>query len=406
MSKPRYIMIILILNYILLLLVSAVIEILVISEKAKNVQLTIRTAADMALEQSQVIDDFLAYDGREAYKLLMPSSSGNGFIESDLFGGVFNLDSSIDTNNEKIFDKLYNNQDFKMLALRTDALRTPVKYWNLTKTDFTWYYIPKVSMIGLDMLPDDKETKGIRDTLGNYVPESFSQEIFSAYSMESHVKTTGGKTYYNTPLSFGMTYLNEDLLGALFMNNMDLMMRLKYKENLNSAEGGKGVLKGNTYADRVTGDLSIHNPINNGLFTLLRGDKNPSNPEVESYKGVTPSITYKVIDMYDAQNDDLLVHVFGSNRGSFSSKAEYLKDLDKNVINPVTGVAYTKKPIVVAQVTFYADIVVPYFAVVIREIRGALGSPSTNYVDLAPTSPSGEGNTRRVSYSRYFAVTP
>lgn len=392
----------------ILLVVSGFLEMHVLSEKAKHIQMTIRTAGDMALQQSQVIDEYLTYGGRDSYKLLMPSDDGNGFVETNLFGGVFNLTSEIETNNEAIFDRMYMNNDFWMLSERSNALRSPVKYWNsedpANRTGFSWYYITKMSMIGTDKLPPN--AKKVKTASGGYVSDSFAEEIFTAYRLKSHIKTTGGEDYYNTPLNFGVTYLNEDLLRVLFMNNMDLLMRIKYRDNLNTPEGGNGILKGTTYADKVTDELDKHNPINDGLFTLLRGNKVASTPDVQSFEGVKPLITYKVIDMYDTANDDLLVHLFGAKKGGFSSKAEYLKELDRDKLNPVTNQPYTTKPIVVAKVTFYVDVVVPYFNVIIRELRSFAGLSTNNFVDMSPDNPGGVDGTRRIEYTRYFAVTP
>lgn len=410
--RAKNIIIILIVNYMILVAVSGMIELHALSQKAKDVQLLVRTAGDMALEQTQLVDDFMSYGGRESYQLKMPSSDGTGFVQHDLFSGVYGLDSTVEENKEQIFSKLYDNNDFKMLASRTNALRKPVKYWNANRTGFDWYYIPKISMMGLDILPASQSTRGIKNASGQYVPEEFASELMSAYDLDSHVKVSGGKEYYHTPLDLGITYLNEELLSTLFVNNMDLMMRTKYEGNLNSKEGGDGVLEGSTYADKLKGSLEAHNPVNNGVFTLLRGQQNPSSPSVKSFQGVKPLIVYKVIDMYDSTNDDMLVSLFGANKRdtetgtTYLSKADYLEALDSDVLNPVTNRPYSSKPIIVAKVTFYADVVIPYFSIIAREMRGSLGEGDNNFLELLPENSDGVDGTRRIAYTRYFAVTP
>jgi hypothetical protein len=396
----------------LMVVVSGLLELHVLSQKAKDVQLLVRTAGDMALDQSQVLDDFMSYDGRESYKLKMPSADGGGFVSYDLFGGVYGLDSTVETNKEPIFLKLYDNNDFKMLASRTNAMRRPVKYWNASKTGFEWYYIPRITMMGLDILPSGQSVRGVKDASGQFVSEAFAAEILSAYDLDSHTKYSGGKEYFNTPLNIGVTYLNEELLSTLFVNNMDLMMRLKYDKNLNSEDGGDGILKGTTYSDKVKGTLSTQNPINNGNFSILRGTQNASSPTVKSFSGVKPLIVYKVIDMYDSDNDDMLVSLFGANKSdaetgnTYTSKAEYLKAIDEDVKNPVNGMPYSTKPIIVAKVTFYADVVIPYFSLIAREMRANLGDGTNNFVELLPEKTDGAEGTRRLAYTRYFAVTP
>lgn len=404
--RLRNIIIILVINYLCLLVVSGFMESNSLATKAKNLQMLIRTAADMALEQSQVVDDFLSYGGRDTYTIKMPSSNGSGFVETDLFEGVFGITSRVDSNKERIFSSLYNNNDFKMLSLRLEPIEKPVRYWNLSRNGFSWYYIPTISMMGTDILPSGRATKGIKDMYGNYVPESFASEIFQIYGLDSHVHTSGGREYYNTPINLGITYLNEHLLGTLFMNNLDLLMRQKYNSNLNTADGGDGILEGETFSDYIRGDLDEYNPINNGEFTILRGQQNPNVVSVKSFPGVKPLVLYKVIDMYDSRNDAILIDLFGPRKGSFSSKAEYLKDLDRHVLNPVTMRPYETKPFVVAKATFYVDVIVPYFSVVMRELRSNVVEGSTNFIDLVPEDPEGVAGTRRISYTRYFAVSP
>lgn len=405
--RARNIIIILVVQYIIMVILSVYLEIHSLSRKSQEVLTMIRTAADLALEQAQLIDDYMAYAGRPSYQLKMPSSNGNGFIPVDMFAGIYGKDSRVEANKEWIFDKLYNTNELKMLATRLDAMRKPVKYWDQSGFGFTWYYLPRAALLGLDILPDDPAIRRLKDVNGNYVDKDFSEQVMLAYGLDKHTKISDGKSYYNTPINVGITYINEDLLGTLFVNNMDLLMRQKYTANLETPEGGNGVLKGSTFANKLKeGNIDRYNPINNGSFTFLRGQQNPSDPAVKSFSGVKPLVVYKVIDMYDPANDDMLIALFGANKGGFATKAEYLKDLDKNVINPATGRPYDKKPIVVAKVTFYADVIIPYFSVITRELRSTFGKTGNNFIDLAPDSPTGVEGARRISYTRYFAITP
>lgn len=408
MLRLRNILLILVIQYALLVMVSGYVEIHALSGKAQELQSIIRTAADMALEQSQIVDDIFTSGGSETYTISMPRSDGYGFMDIDMFAGLYGVSSLDENNREQIFHRLYNNDDFKSLASRLGAIRRPVRFWNYARNGLSWYYIPTVSMVGLDILPNDPNLRMIRDANGNPVPEAFAQELYSTYGLNTAKKISGGKEYYLTPISVGITYINPDLLGALFMNNLDLLMRQKYETNLNTPEGGNGVLKGSTYSHLVRGDLSLYNPINNGSFTILRGSKRMSDPQVVSYNGITPKIEYKVIDMYDPVNDDLLVRLFGANKGGYPTKAEYLKSLDQNVLNPATMQPYKSKPVVVAKVSFYVDVIVPYFSLVFREMRGTFGDGDMNFLDVKPddTSVKGIEGVRRVVYTRYFAVTP
>lgn len=404
MLKVRNILIIIAVNYAILFFLSVVLEITILNNRAKEVDSVIRISAKMALQQAQVVDENLAYNGRDSYKLTMSRTNGNGFEQVDLFDGVWGIPTGSEANAEAIFLKLYNNEEFKSLASTTTAVTKPIRYYNASKTGYAWYYMPTVAMMGTNILPSKVTTNGVKSVNGAYMSSSLAKEMFADYGVTSYKKTSNGETYYNTPISLGITYLNSSLVSDLFMNNLDLMMRRKYEENLNTPEGGNGVLEG-TYADKITGSIETLNPINNGVFTLLRGEKKGGNGQVATYKGVTPKIEYKTIDMYDSANDDILVNLFGANKGSYSSKAEYLKSLDANVTNPVTNQAYKTKPIVVAKVTFYADVIVPYYSVMLREMRGAEAG-SNNFLNLVDEHQEGQKGSTRMEYTTYFAVTP
>lgn len=407
MTKARNIIIIFVLNYALMVLISGIIELNVLAHKAKEIQNTMRTAADISLNQTQVVSDFLTTgDAGGKYKLKMPKSNGDGFVETDLFQGVYGISSEYTYNSDRIFTELYKNNDFSYLSRSLDSIRRPVRYWNQSRTGFTWYYIPTLALMGTDILPSQESTTDIKDSYGNYIDNGLASEIMTAYGLNNHIKLSGGKQYFNTPINLGVTYLNKDLLSTLFVNNIDMLMRFKYKNNLNTPEGGNGILKGTTYADKVRGDLASLNPINNGSFSFLRGSRGGGAGGVQSYKGVAPSITYKVIDMYDRANDPLLVSLFGANKGIYTFKADYLKSLDASVLNPVTNTPFTKKPIVVAKVTFYMDVVVPYFTLIAREFRASLVDGTDNFIEMKSPRADGQNGTRRISYTRFFAVTP
>lgn len=408
MLKARNIIIIFVVNYLALVAISAFLELYIINSRAQEVVETIRAAGDMALDQTQAIDEYLTSASSGGYKITMPEKSGAGFKQVDLYGGIWSLDATNSGSKKQIFDRLYNNTEFKLLATRASVMTMPVKYWDSTETRFVWYYMPRVMAMGKELYSqaDFEHYMKVRTSNGSVVNSDLRDGLYKTYNLLVSERQTDGKDYYNTPLSFGMTYVNKDLVQKLFVNNMDLIMRTKYKENLNKPEGGAGVLKGETYADRIKDDIAQYNPINNGTFTYLKGQCTDSSVGTQVCEGVEPQISYKVIDMFDAKNDDLLIQLFGANKGSYKTKAEYLKSLESNRIDPATNKAYTSKPIVVAKVTFYVDIIVPYFSIIFRDFRTDLDNNSLNFADIQQTSPSGDGGSRRIAYTRYFAVTP
>lgn len=410
MLRARNILIILVVNYILALFISSVLELGIDDQTAQTVMTDIRTAADMSLQQTQTIDSYIANPSGSPDNLEMPLSNGDGFAPINVFQGLFGLDTSNPASSESLFQTLYGGTSFKSLASQTGRMTVPVQYFDPSTGASYWYYIPKITEIGMDMLSGTHLSSYVTDASGAPVSNVRAQQIFTAYGIESHIHQENGSYYYNTPLSLGVTYLNPTFLSYLFENNMDLLMRLKYNGtyNLNTPAGGNGVLQGSTYASRIKGSLTSDNPINDGSFTYLRGATNTSaDSSVQSFQGVLPTITYKVIDMYNPANDPLLVDLFGAYTGSFTTKAAYLQSLDQGDINPVTGAPYQTKPIVVAQVTFYADVIVPYSTLLIRGLRSAVAS-SPNYIDIQPDASdvAGPDGSRQIEYTTYFAVTP
>lgn len=412
MLKARNIVIIIVLNYLALVVVSAVIELNSINHKAREVQEIIRTAGDMALEQTQAIDEYLSKAVTGGYQITVPDKNGNGFIKSDVYQALLGIDTSTPAGKEAVFNYLYNNNDFKMLAKRAGVMKTPIKYWDSPAHNyFKWYYMPTVAVVGTEMLPSSIVDNYLRveNEHGVKLNSGWSNTIMKAYGVDKTKKLSNGVEYYNTPLSYGITYLNEDLLSRLFVNNVDLLMRYKYRDNLNTPEGGNGVLKGETYHARITDEslqnIDDKNVINNGEFSFVRHRGYDTGVNTRAYEGVKPLIQYKVIDMYDPANDRLLKYLFGANTGGYATKAEYLKSLDSNRINPVTGRPWDSKPIVVAKVTFYADVYIPYFTLIFRDFASDLQDAENNFIDIKDEGQNPDGS-RRISYTRFFAVTP
>lgn len=417
MLKAKNIIVLLVVNYCIMLGVSAVGELLFLADKAQHIQNLIRTAGDMALEQTQVTDDFFITSSNPAtppYKMSFPSSDGNGYKKLSMYDGIYNKSETIASNREAIFKKLYDTADFKEFSKKLGEIRTSVRYWDATESNLVWYTVPRLAEMGTNILPDSVNTKGVKYN-GATVNQSVADKLFANYYMNSYKKQNGLSEYYVTPISLGVTYLNDELLGTLFMNNMDLLMRTKYASkgiNLNTEDGGKGLYKGSFYADTITNDLDMYNPINDGTFTLLRGtESTDSNSSVSTFVGTKPKIEYKVIDMYDSANDVILTSLFGANKTDssgikYSSKAAYLKALDKYRLDPSTGAPYTTKPIVVAKVTFYADIVVPYTTPMILDFKKDEDGHFLDIERVGTSGVKGVAGSDKIAYTRYFAVTP
>lgn len=474
MLKAKNIVIIFVLNYLLILLVCCLLEIIFISNHAQQAQLLMRTAADMALEQVQATDDFFVTGGgylledSKSYKLHV--CTGSTFEKVDLFPAFTGVEGgSAESSVESIYKKLYGGG--KMTEFINDSLSNGSSVLSLsfvagyTQPPFTyempisvpidtdgdgladstetitiedssnilttnWYYVPKIFQMGnditglssIDYIDFTKDLNAVykNQVVGGKYESSKDTDIagiWNMYELNNSKKTTykytsGAATgtpvsYYFTPISLGITYINEELLQALFVNNIDLLMRSKYMNfgtyDLNSEDCGNGVLRGAFYPELAdTESLNDWNPINNGAFTFLRGEKISGTAYgAQLFEGtVKPKIEYIVIDMYnnDSVNNEVLQQVLGPrftndtlNSSYFTDSAtavnyagqtitgSLLRQIDEKAIDTYEQIIYgvpksnspiDHKPMVVAKVTFYADFIIPYSTVSLREMRG------------------------------------
>lgn len=499
MLKAKNILIIFMVNYLVMLLACCFLEFIFIGSKGQEAQLLMQTAADMALDQVQATDDFFTSAGGYL-KDLENANTGLSFdpdaykmmvLKNDGHYGKYNLFEVATGEREydKIYDSVYDGNTLKswmnnnpnVMGVTFTAGYTNIKesgYLNYAVENY-WYQIPTLTQLGLNK---SGSTEIYSLTNKSLLGTDAKRELWEQYGLnnkQKDVNINGVKThYYNTPLSLGVTYINEDLLQAFFMNNLELLMRSKYANrngyNLNTENCGDGVLKTAYYPELVDDStLNSLNPINNGSFTLLRGSKINNNVTMSDglsiYKGIMPKIEYFVVDMYDNKYNDLLQQVLGAKfssslnedgqkiNGDFAGKVisgSNLKAFNQDSINMYKSItktnsqAFEHKPIVIAKVTFYADFIIPYSSVSIREMRGReredgkidardifnpfsgsqidvnnVQAISGNYVDIENKTDLSDfgadakkiykngvtklgGNGDALTYTTFFAVTP
>lgn len=418
MLKAKNIIIIFLLNYLLIFLCCCFIEIIMVGNKANEVALLVQTAGDMALEQVQATDDFfvsgkgylLSTDGNSlsdnqgGYKINVLSTSGN-YVKTNVFEAYTNQ-SDIGSIYNSLYGggKINNFIEDNRGVLRIQTLvgvQDTFDGTNLLK----WYNIPTISQLGTDSVASNAGFLADIISGEKAIDQTDFTQIKQMYELGNSGKkiNVGGNIidYYLTPLSLGITYINEDLLQAFYMNNLDLLMRSKYAtngKNLKTEEGGYGVYKTEMYPQLVDEDtLSTLNPINNGSVTLVRGQRySGTNSAYEFYKGLKPKVEYVVVDMYNqsgGKEDAMLRRVLGSrftnnDNGAFKDPINNTlitgKKLKETEISSITNqktftgttassdTTFDHKYIVVAKVTFYADFIIPYSSVTLREMRGRI----------------------------------
>lgn len=427
MLRARNIFIIFIVNYLIILIACSILETYHIANTAQQVQMMMQTAADMALEQVQATDDFFTTGG---YFKGDSSDNENSIRSEYSIATITNMNQlqtlpffsnyTGRTGVHEINDFLYPTAKLKEFVNENPKVKDMSIYGaTLDYVDSTaegdksvvlkWIKFPRIDQLGVGF---EEDIVPIKNT--DIISGAARSNLFKNYELGSansqFIDDSGNPVEYSlTPLSIGITYINEEVLQYFYMNNMHLLMRAKYANSAgllpSGYEGGKGVFLGNSYSDFVDSEtLNRYNPVHNGKYTLLLGDTVPGTLNgltlYQGLQGRMPKVEYTVIDMYDDSNNEFLKTILGpkinvinvlstsdltgENKSATSVNdsenmvnltASYLRDtLDKDNIDYYKSVignndVFNHKYMVVAKVTFYADVVVPYQTVGLREMR-------------------------------------
>lgn len=488
MGRYKHIITMIILTYATSLILSGFVESLYMYEKVSQLNFIMRTAGDMALEQTQITDDFFkpndsfvvkdrladANKQHKDFKIKVPNTTNTKFEEVNLYQEYTGIDVTSANAKSAIYDRLYSadGSAFKQEldksdpeALKADKIKkikTPIININ-SAGGLDTIFIPTLAQMGIantgtykEQTEDDK--RRITGHFGKYISSSdlhgMNKELRKGYELDRVTKMSelDGEDidYYLTPLSLGITYLDKDLLQLLFINNVNLLMRAKYSDNMDRGGSdyiGRGILRGQTFADVVDNSAGRmdENYINNGVISAEVGSPSPGHGKLRqgsSNRNERVEIRYKVIDMYDNANERILKEVLGvipqkqMNDFRVSKYGDYYKALDLKDRQNGTTVTQLTKPIVVAEVKFKLNTIIPYSTLGMRELR-AYSRPSAagvksrnllnidesqfntrnNYLDMRPMQITGKSPTyqasgipqdgpRLVEYTRLFAITP
>ena len=398
MRLVKHLLIIFFLTLVPYWVISPFYELYMLPTKAAHINQVVRTAADMTIEQLKATDDFMSGELGSEYlaegvttdKMLMLANYGSFMVKVGLHEHVLGT-----TDRSTIFNKLYNTNEFRDYALSTVRVKRITPYSSMT--GFSYVDVPAVFWLGTSFLGNidpgihiTKHGMGVGDALAN--------QVLGMYGLETLVLDLNSNEYagYRTPINSGLTYLDETLLNRLFVNNVDVLMRSKYKD----ISVGLGISDNGFHSyllDPVKAGVNSRNPVNNGVFTFLRGRQVSNENGVSMFESNNRSeVEYKVVNMYDPANESLMVYLFGPYKGSYSTKVEYLRSLGAMNIHPETNSPILEHNIVVAKVTFRADIMVPYSTPIMKFLSQYGRDESIGFLDRGRTT---------YEYTRLFAVS-
>lgn len=247
--------------------------------------------------------------------------------------------------------------------------------------------------------------------------------------------------YYLTPTSLGLTYIDPNVLDVMFHSNMDLLVRSKFLQ-----QTGSTVSTNSSYSPIIsnvyypvknaieTDTFWAENVVNDGSFYYLRGKYDADN-QIYTHNGKTlpkPKIEYiyynfsaediknctKTALKTDSSAESKLynknVGVSG-NLGLTNVERAELNNLLALAINPGTTIErlinrYSGSEdynLIIAKVTFYADIAYPYITSQMRGNAAHFGKKNTGTTaEYSETELRALSVTKEMTEQLYPGVLP
>lgn len=427
MFKPRYVLVWCSISMVVLMFVALSMEQYFVQIVGQQVNNYVSLAADMALTNSQTVDDFFTDEMYGSNSASVEVSDINGRVTTSpvlsilaqanssdevytKYTSIFNwyepTSNIIDTGDafrDKVYAKLFTSSpEFKEWCEKIGYKVTIPAYYSTGTSSLMsdgWVNVPKLARMGVwngvDGLPDGIES-------GSLVNYAIRTNEWTKPKQKGYYGN-----YYLTPASCGLTYVNRELVGDLFVNNMDLLMRARFDGNLSDYNGlNKTPFVHNNENSSVDYDI-----INNGLWSFAKGTSN--NVDVE----------YMLVDVFDDANNPIIERIYGGATQLNSATGEYepdgvmtaekLRERGSGLMKADSVGKLTKADscnIIVAKVTFNADIIVRYRTAIFSQWRGKYPNGSlTNFGDLVRNYSTqikykGCSDSTMYEYTTYFAV--
>lgn len=380
--------------------INAVAEIAYYDTVLSEINRTLATASEQAVNQVLASDELFTADmgvtqryKNTAYTTILTADGTNKqYTDKNLFEVVYKTN-----NKDELYLRMFqNNALFNDLGYMQEVCKIKTTLGSGTGQ----FSIPLIARMGLlsvapKMLDGESYNylKQVVDASGYPLKmvEFGNRDWMHLYDVKKYYNTANSNQkehYYLAPTNVGITYLDPNLLQTAFASNMDILMRGKYAEagDVSEGVGIPNVIFGGgedyVLAEDVQTYAIDNNIINNGKFAYVKGRCSMSTGV--GYTGgtsmgavskgyITPTVSYKVVDVCNPENEQLVRMALTEIQGesNFENYKQWLVTQGIDINQP--------HYCVIAKVTFYADIIIPYSTPLSRNLH----SLYTRYTDVS-----------------------
>lgn len=351
-----------------------------IDSAVTSVQRTVSTAAEMALSQVVASDEMFnngaggtLYNEDGITTVYIADGNTQAYTRQNLFETVYGTtDKALLYNCMYGQNSLFNNtayiEQIKQITQEVGDYELPV-FLRMGLLDGRYNLIPNTRSVVTDILNGTGYTASVVKFGSDWLGTTSIEKKYT----DSHKRSY---SYYLAPTNVGLTYIDPNLLETAFVCNMDVLMRSQFVATGSDLSVGVGVpeslAKGTDFVitDEAQETAVSYNIINNGTFGFVKGTRTAGNTTGGGYTGgvteagtaIRPVIEYKVVNMCDPANAQL-VRLAVTDRAGERSASTYTDWLIELGIDPSVP-----HYCVVAKITFYADIVIPYKTALSRNL--------------------------------------
>lgn len=395
MLKTRNILITIILNVAILFFVSIMQEYYSVATKLQDVDSVVDTSIDTAIQVSMMGEDFFSSTSGSGSYSQLQLYRGNEWVGSNLFAvckyytehGDFPT-ASVDITQEEAYKWLYGE---------TGGTRKPTAEFKAfydavgkkaTSSMYVWDNpITKGNIVTASSVPTLCQTGLFLDSIYNV-----HNPVTGALKAESLAKVkkegNGGGSYYLSPYSLGVTYLDPRVLKPVIIAHLE--QSLRYNKGTTPADWQNAdgciptdVYEGGTHVSHTLG--SNERIVNDGIFEI---DMNSLDIQID----------YKMVDMYDPANYAIVNFLEGAT--------PYELDLTKRPLElkgvDTSGGTGNR---LVAKVTVSMDIHIPYTSPIMQWFRRTRHTGGEDHLDVRSTNLSGALEDTKYTYITYTAIT-